>query len=678
MMGGSAATSLRQALARAMVLCTAGALATSLVAMLALQVNLASREEGRMLANVGAIIASGSQAALEFDDPEAARESLATLASDPGAQFAALLRPNGDVFASWGDLPGDLALLAKTESRVSLLDATAHHTASVGTADQALGTLVIGKRLDAAVAQLAWITGVMVAIGFAGMALAWAIAARLRESLAAPLVTLARSAEALAAGDLSAEARIDRSDEIGGLAQSFNRMAAGLRGLVAQVRQSTVAVSREAERLAAASEAMSEEARGTERTASDTASSVEELSAQMAELSRTASVLAENAQQASAATSATDKALGVSARGIGSLFETVDETAASVLQLTTAVRQIAGNAGQLGDATEATARSMLSLDSALREVERNARESRDATSEAAEAARSGERAVDAAVDGMGEVADSFGAVQRIVGELAERSKAIEQVLRVIEEVADQTNLLALNAAIIASQAGSHGQAFSVVASEVKSLARRTAGSAREIGDSIGAVLKGIETAVAATQAGAARVSEGKRRSREAGEALRAIRASSDRSSAAVGAIASATEEQVRGVETVAAELTRVKNMVDEIARATKEQDNAGSEIQRGIETVRELAEDLKRATGELSDQSRLSSQAVNSVAAALSQIRDGSEAQRAAGIQILEAAQHFRGGASETTRRAEEMRSTVDALRERSTALERELARFHG
>ncbi len=668
--------SLRDALARAMMLCTGGALGVSMIAMLVLQVNVASRDQLRALANAGDVIATGTQAALEFDDPEAARESLATLASDPDTTFAALVRPDGQVFASWGAIPRDLSALADTESRVSLLAAEAHLRTTVGSEGKPLATLVIGKRLDAAIAQLAWITGTMTAIGLASLAVAWVISSRLRESLATPLVALARSAEAMAAGDLSAEARIDRNDEIGGLAQSFNRMGAGLRGLVAQVRESTVAVARESARLATASESMSGEARAHERTATEMATSVEELSAQMSELSRTASVLAENAKQASDSASATDQALTLSGRGINSLFETVDETAASVLQLTAAVRQIAGNAGQLDLATRATSQSMLSLDASLREVEGNARASRDATQEAAEAARGGERAVDAAVVGMGEVAQSFGAVQRIVGDLAERSKAIEQVLRVIEEVADQTNLLALNAAIIASQAGSHGQAFSVVATEVKSLAKRTAGSAREIGASIGAVLKGIDAAVAATQAGASRVSEGTRRSEEAGAALRAIRVGAERSSAAVAAIVSATEQQVGGVETVAAELTRVKNMVDEIARATREQDNAGTEIQRGVETVRELAEDLKRATGELSDQSRVSSQAVGSVAAALAQIRDGSEAQRSAGVQILEAAQHFRGGASETTRRAEAMRATVDALRERSAALERELAHF--
>jgi methyl-accepting chemotaxis protein len=669
-------TSLRHALARAMMACTGGALGVSLVAMVALQVNLVSNDQARSLANVGAVIAAGTQAALEFDDPEAAGEALATLASDPDAEFAVLLRADGKPFASWGDAPTDVSRGAMRDSRVSLLDNNATFRTEIQSDGRSLGTLVLSKRLDAGLAQLGSIVAVMVAIALAALALAWAIASRVREGLATPLVALARSAEAMASGDLSAEARVDRNDEIGGLADSFNRMTAGLRALVAQVRESTVAVARESERLSTASESMSGEARSHERTAIDMASSVEELSAQIAELSRTASQLAESAQQASRATATTDQALSESARGIDQLFATVDESASSVLQLTTAVRQIAGNADQLGAATRATSQSMLSLDGSLRQVEGNARESRGATEEAAEAARVGERAVGAAVAGMGEIADSFGDVQRIVGELADRSKAIEQVLRVIEEVADQTNLLALNAAIIASQAGSHGQAFSVVASEVKALAKRTAGSAREIGDSIGAVLRGIDSAVAATRAGAERVESGKRRSEEAGDALRAIRASAERSSTAVSAIANATEDQVNGVETVAAELMRVKNMVDEIARATREQDNAGSEIQRGIETVRELAEGLKRATGELSDQSRVSSKAVGSVASALAQIRDGAESQRTAGAQILEAAQHFRGGASEATRRAEEMRATVDALRERSAALERELARF--
>jgi methyl-accepting chemotaxis protein len=671
------AGSLRRDLARAIIATTGGALAVSLLGLVALQITLAPRDIEQRIGGLGDVIAIYSLTAVEFEDPEAGAEALAALDAIPEASFGVLLRADGSVFARWGEIPADVDLARLAELRgLDFSASTVDWARPILSGDTRIGTLVIRSRLSGLVSRLMQITGLLVAVSLAALAVAWAIAARLRENIAGPLAQLAASAEAMAAGDLSIAAHSDRQDEIGGLATSFERMAESLRGLISQAGASTRAVSEESMRLAQAGKQMAEEARRQERATLETAGAVERLSASVSDISATALSLADAASTSDRAMAEIDGAIRQSAGSIERLLTTADASASSVMQMTASIRQIAGNAEHLAGATEATSASMRSLEATLRRVEEHARQSHSATTLAADTARRGQTVVGETVSCMHQIEESFTSVEQIIADLAQRSKAIESVLAVISEVVDQTNLLALNAAIIASQAGERGKAFAVVATEVKSLAKRTGESAGEIRASISSVLQRVQDAVKATAAGADRVRDGARRSEVAGVALREILDATARSSDAVEQIATAAGAQVEAVAETAAELERVKLLVGQIGQATREQGHASTDMQRGVEEVRALADELKHAAGEQTHQSRITADRVREVAAGVGAIRDATEQRRRDAAQILEAVQIFRDGAVEGTRRAESLEQTVQELRQRSADLEREIGRF--
>nr|WP_255608378.1 methyl-accepting chemotaxis protein [Methylosinus sp. Sm6] len=83
-----------------------------------------------------------------------------------------------------------------------------------------------------------------------------------------------------------------------------------------------------------------------------------------------------------------------------------------------------------------------------------------------------------------------------MGDIDRSSRKIGQIIGVIDSIATQTNLLALNAGVEAARAGEAGRGFSVVAAEIRDLARRCAKAAKEIEDLISASNAQIDRGVA--------------------------------------------------------------------------------------------------------------------------------------------------------------------------------------
>jgi len=150
--------------------------------------------------------------------------------------------------------------------------------------------------------------------------------------------------------------------------------------------------------------------------------------------------------------------------------------------------------------------------------------------------------------------------------LGSAAREIGKVTETITEISSQTNLLALNATIEAARAGSAGEGFAVVATEIKTLAQQTAGATEDI--------KGRISSVQSATAGA--VTEIEKISRVIAEV-----------SSIAGSIAAAIEEQS----------TATKEIARNIAEATLGVSDSNSRVAETSQVTREIAKDIVSVDG---------------------------------------------------------------------------------
>jgi methyl-accepting chemotaxis protein-1 (serine sensor receptor) len=159
------------------------------------------------------------------------------------------------------------------------------------------------------------------------------------------------------------------------------------------------------------------------------------------------------------------------------------------------------------------------------------------------------------------------------------SQKIADIISVIDGIAFQTNILALNAAVEAARAGEQGRGFAVVAGEVRNLAQRSAQAAREIKSL-------IEDSVNRVDLGSTLVES-------AGETMGEIVNAVTRVTDIMGEIASASDEQSRGIDQVGlavAEMDRVTqqnaSLVEESAAAAAALEEQASRLTQAVAVFR--------------------------------------------------------------------------------------------
>lgn len=242
-----------------------------------------------------------------------------------------------------------------------------------------------------------------------------------------------------------------------------------------------------------------------------------------------------------------------------------DMVASASSQIAAGNMDLSSRTEEQASALEETAATMEELTSVIKQNSMNSQEANKLALNASDQAQDGGVIVKNVVTKMKDIQDS--------------SQKIVEIISVIDSIAFQTNILALNAAVEAARAGDQGKGFAVVANEVRSLARKSADSAKEIKAL-------IETSTNT-------VAEGNKLVQEAGVKMDNIVQSIKNVSHVISEISSANEEQSNGIDQINQAVLQMDTvtqqnaaLVEEAAAAAQSLEEQGKQLNSLVRTFK--------------------------------------------------------------------------------------------
>jgi methyl-accepting chemotaxis protein len=257
---------------------------------------------------------------------------------------------------------------------------------------------------------------------------------------------------------------------------------------------------------------------------------------------------------------------------LGEFYNTANQVASGAQNVSDSSQTMSQAASEQAATTEEITASMTEIATQTKQNAENATQANNLAIAAQDQATAGNAQMEKMLEAMTTINES--------------SASISKIIKVIDEIAFQTNILALNAAVEAARAGQYGKGFAVVAEEVRNLAARSANAAKETTDLIESSIE--------------KVGAGTKIANETAQSLGEIVAGIAKTTALVGDIAVASNEQASGITQVnqgigqIAQVTQTNTATSEESAAASEELAAQAEILKGMVQKFKLKESATR------------------------------------------------------------------------------------
>jgi uncharacterized phage infection (PIP) family protein YhgE len=242
-------------------------------------------------------------------------------------------------------------------------------------------------------------------------------------------------------------------------------------------------------------------------------------------------------------------------------------------QLAFAGDQIASSSQSLANGTNRSAAALQQTSASMEEMSSIVRHTADNAKSASNLAEESRGGSERGAAAMGELSAAIHAIKQNADKCA-------NIIKTIDEIAFQTNLLALNAAVEAARAGDAGRGFAVVAEEVRNLAQRAGGAARETAEL-------IESSITSAEAGVNLASN-------VSGLVAGLATSARMANAVVGEIAHSTTEILQGIEQVSRAVRDMDSITSANAAHAEEGASVGEELSAQAKSLQDQIDELAR------------------------------------------------------------------------------------